>query len=94
MAAGTNPSKVADRFILFALLLVILVGVTASTFSSMLPITDATVASVRALIIGDVVNDTKYETYCDENFNSAETSTGGKAASSHGRPSRVPVVTN
>ena len=39
-------------------------------------------------------NDTKYETYCDENFNSAETSTGDKAASSNGRPSRVPVVTN
>ena len=55
LAAGTNPSKVADRFILFALLLVILVGLITSTFSSMLPITDATVASVRALIIGDVV---------------------------------------
>ena len=27
-------------------------------------------------------NDTKYETYCDENFNAAETSTGDKAASS------------
>lgn len=56
LAAGTKPSKVADKFILFALLLVILVGaVVSATSSSILPITDAIVASVRALIMGDIV---------------------------------------
>ena len=57
MVAGTKPSKVADKFILFALhvLLVILVGAVASTSSSILPMIDAIVASVRALIIGDKV---------------------------------------
>ena len=41
--------------ILFALLLVILVSTVALVPSSMLPITDVTVASVRALIMGDIV---------------------------------------
>ena len=62
MAAGTKPSKVADRFILFALLLVILVGAVASTSSSILPMTDAIVASVRALIMGDIVGATAVRT--------------------------------
>lgn len=66
MAAGTKPSKVADKFILFALLLVILVGLITSripTFSSTLPKTDATgtVASARALIMGDVVVEGRWE---------------------------------
>ena len=55
LAAGTKPSKVADKFILVALLLVILVRTATCVFSSMLPMTDATVASVRALIMGDIV---------------------------------------
>ena len=55
MAAGTKPLKVANKFILFALLLVILVGAVASASSLMLPMTDAVVALVRALIMGDIV---------------------------------------
>ena len=54
LAAGTKPSKVADKFIPFTLLLVILVGAVASTSFFMLPMTDAIVASVRALIMGDI----------------------------------------
>ena len=55
LTAGTKPSKVADKFNLLTLLLVILVGTVSLASSSTLLITDATVASVRALIRGDVV---------------------------------------
>lgn len=55
LAAGTKPSKVADKFIPFTLLLVILVGTVASASSSMLPMTDAIVASVGSLLLRDVV---------------------------------------
>ena len=55
LAAGTKPSKAADKFNLLTLLLVILVATVSLVFSSTLPMTDATVASVRALIRGDVV---------------------------------------
>ena len=55
LLAGTNPSKVAARLSLADLLLVVLLGTGTSVSFSTDAITDATVASVRASIIGDMV---------------------------------------
>ena len=55
LAAGTNPSKVAARLSLADLLLMVLLGAGTSVSSSTDVITDATVAFVRAFIIGDMV---------------------------------------
>ena len=56
LAAGTNPSKVAARLSLADLLLMVLLGAGTSVSSSTDVITDATVAFVRAFIIGDMVH--------------------------------------
>ena len=55
LAAGTNPSKVAARLSLADLLLMVLLDAGTSVSSSTDVITDATVAFVRAFIIGDMV---------------------------------------
>ena len=55
LLAGTNPSKVAARLSLVDLLLVVLLSTGTSVSSSTDAITAATVALVRAFIIGDVV---------------------------------------
>ena len=57
--AGTKPSKVAARLSLADCatdwLLVVLLGTGTSVSSSIVATTDATVALVRALIIGEMV---------------------------------------
>ena len=53
--AGTKPSKVAARLSLADWLLVVLLGTGTSVSSSTDAITAATVALVRAFIIGDMV---------------------------------------
>ena len=55
LLAGTKPSKVAARLSLADWLLVVLLGTGTSVSSSTVAITAATVALVRALIIGDMV---------------------------------------
>ena len=55
MLAGAKPSKVAARLSLADWLLVVLPGTGTSVSSSIVDITDATVALVRALIMGDMV---------------------------------------
>ena len=52
---GTKPSKVAARLSLVDWLLVVLLGMVTSVSSSTIAVTDATVALVRVLIMGDVV---------------------------------------
>ena len=54
MLAGTKPSKVAVRLSLIDWLLVVHLGTGTSVSSSIVAITAATVALVRALIKGDV----------------------------------------
>ena len=55
LLAGTNPSKVAARLSLVDLLLVVLLSTGTSVSSSTDAITAATVALVRAFIMGDMV---------------------------------------
>ena len=55
MFAGTKPSKVAARLSLADWLLVVLLGTGTSVSPSMDALTAATVALVRAFIIGDMV---------------------------------------